>query len=283
VGVTGYRVFRCQGTGCTPGTQVSVASGTSYSNTGLSPNTTYSYQVKAHDAAGNVSSGSSIASATTHSSSEILTPTKTAPIVNVKNFGAKGDGVADDTTAIQNAINSMTSGGTLEFPTGTYKMSNYIKVNHAGIKLWGYGGATIHNVRVPVMAAVQLFGADTALYGFNFTTVNITRSEALHALIEMRGNNQQVIDNSLVGPADLTGGGILTLGASDFLIARNHVENTAADAIWLVGGSHDGRVLKNVVRDAGDDILSITTSSLKKMTSLNSFGAAESLWLVQKM
>jgi chitodextrinase len=257
VGVTGYRVFRCRGTGCTPATQIATVSGVSYSDTGLSPSTTYVYQLKAHDVAGNVSSGSSIASAKTQASSGIPTPIKTAPIVNVKNFGARGDGITDDTTAIQNAIDSMTSGGTLEFPTGTYKMSNYIKVNHAGIKLWGYGGATIHNVRVPVMAAVQLFGTDTALYGFNFTTVNITRSEALHALIEMRGNNQQVIDNSLVGPADLAGGGILTLGASDFLIARNHVENTAADAIWLVGGSHDGRVLKNVVRDAGDDMVGI--------------------------
>src|SRR2546425_5402591 len=40
-------------------------SGTSYSDTGLSPTTSYSYQVKAVDAAGNVSAASPVASATT--------------------------------------------------------------------------------------------------------------------------------------------------------------------------------------------------------------------------
>jgi hypothetical protein len=41
----------------------------------------------------------------------------------VKWFGAKGDGTADDTTAIQNAFNSIPSGNTLFFPSGIYKMT----------------------------------------------------------------------------------------------------------------------------------------------------------------
>jgi hypothetical protein len=41
--------------------------------------------------------------------------------VNVKAYGAVGDGVTDDTAAIQAAINSLTSGGALYFPTGTYR------------------------------------------------------------------------------------------------------------------------------------------------------------------
>ena len=48
--------------------------------------------------------------------------TKLADIaINVNTFGAKGDGVTDDTAAIQAAINSLTSGGTLIFsPDLTY-------------------------------------------------------------------------------------------------------------------------------------------------------------------
>jgi hypothetical protein len=45
--------------------------------------------------------------------------------LNVKWFGAKGDGQTDDTQAIQNALNALITngGGTLVFPTGTYKVN----------------------------------------------------------------------------------------------------------------------------------------------------------------
>jgi Pectate lyase superfamily protein len=42
---------------------------------------------------------------------------------SVKRFGAKGDGVSDDTSAIQRAIRA-TKSGTLIFPPGTYKLSS---------------------------------------------------------------------------------------------------------------------------------------------------------------
>src|SRR6267142_581238 len=43
---------------------------------------------------------------------------------NVKSFGALGDGVADDTSKIQDAINSLPdSGGTIITPPGTYKIT----------------------------------------------------------------------------------------------------------------------------------------------------------------
>lgn len=40
--------------------------------------------------------------------------------VNVKQFGAKGDGITDDTDCIQNALNAMKDVGVLLFPNGTY-------------------------------------------------------------------------------------------------------------------------------------------------------------------
>ena len=59
VGVTGYRIMR-------NGAQVGTATGTSYIDVGLTPSTTYTYTVVAHDAASNVSPASPPASVTTN-------------------------------------------------------------------------------------------------------------------------------------------------------------------------------------------------------------------------
>ncbi|HUI75034.1 MAG TPA: fibronectin type III domain-containing protein, partial [Candidatus Acidoferrum sp.] len=65
VGVTGYRVERCQGASCSNFSQIATPPGTSYDDTGLTASTPYSYRVRATDAAGNLSSYSSVATATT--------------------------------------------------------------------------------------------------------------------------------------------------------------------------------------------------------------------------
>jgi len=58
-------------------------------------------------------------------------------IINVKDFGATGDGITDDTLAIQNAISSSV-GGTVFLPRGTYTISNPIML-HRGVRLLGDG------------------------------------------------------------------------------------------------------------------------------------------------
>jgi hypothetical protein len=66
VGVTAYRIERCEGASCTSFTQIATVSATSYNNTtGLLASTTYRYRVRAADEAGNLSAYSAIVSATT--------------------------------------------------------------------------------------------------------------------------------------------------------------------------------------------------------------------------
>lgn len=57
--------------------------------------------------------------------------------VNVLDFGAAGDGVTDDTTAIQAAINSLTTGGRVYFPKGSYKITTQLTITVNGITLCG--------------------------------------------------------------------------------------------------------------------------------------------------
>lgn len=57
------------------------------------------------------------------------------PEINVKDHGAVGDGVADDTAAIRKAIEKAQTGGTVRFPMGTYRISGTLEIE--GIHLLG--------------------------------------------------------------------------------------------------------------------------------------------------
>jgi hypothetical protein len=61
--------------------------------------------------------------------------------ISVKDFGAAGDGVADDTVEIQAAITACIAagGGIVFFPAGTYKINGTITIGSAGVDLLGTG------------------------------------------------------------------------------------------------------------------------------------------------
>lgn len=71
-----------------------------------------------------------------------------AGIASVKDYGAVGDGVTDDTAAIQAAITAVQTagGGPLNFPAGTYNISSTLTVSASNVMLAGAGGDTNHNV-----------------------------------------------------------------------------------------------------------------------------------------
>jgi chitodextrinase len=65
VGVTGYRVERCQGASCTNFAQIGTSVATTFNDTGLAAATSYSYRVRATDAANNLSPYSAATSTST--------------------------------------------------------------------------------------------------------------------------------------------------------------------------------------------------------------------------
>ena len=69
VGVTGYRVERCQGSGCSNFSQVGTSGSTTFGDTGLAAGTTYRYRVRAVDLVGNLGPYSNVATATTQQGS----------------------------------------------------------------------------------------------------------------------------------------------------------------------------------------------------------------------
>ena len=57
--------------------------------------------------------------------------------INVKDFGAVGNGTTDDTTAVRNAINSATNGETIYFPKGKYMISDTLTFQNKGFRMLG--------------------------------------------------------------------------------------------------------------------------------------------------
>ena len=72
VGVTGYKVERCQGAACSNFAQIATPTATSFNDTGLTASTSYSYRVRATDAEGNLSTFSGPSTAMTMASNAAI-------------------------------------------------------------------------------------------------------------------------------------------------------------------------------------------------------------------
>ncbi len=109
IGVASYLIERCQGSGCTNFAQINTSPTNSYSDSGLASSTTYTYQVRATDAAGNLS-GYTVppASATTAFS---LTPANVTLSFNqTQQFSGAGGSAA---WAVDNVAGGNSTTGTI--------------------------------------------------------------------------------------------------------------------------------------------------------------------------
>ena len=90
---------------------------------------------------------------------------KLAEIVSVKDFGAIGDGVADDTVAIQAAVNFASSnsfGGNVIFPSGIYKVTATINVIASLVSLTGESRDSVQIIRTTAYGPIVIFSTTTA-------------------------------------------------------------------------------------------------------------------------
>jgi hypothetical protein len=196
----------------------------------------------------------------------IATPKLKAPVVSVDDFGARGDGVTDDREAILRALDALPGGGTLVFtPEKTYAKRGVIVVRHPGVQLWGYG-AVLYSIvtdgqldaRGGAGVAVQLDAPRTAVYGL--TLVSNMRGRVVGhpnlAGIWLSSEDQAAVDNRL----EYTN--IFVRQARRFVVARNVVYRSTADGIHVTTGSAQGKVVGNVVRETGDDMIAVVSYGL---------------------
>lgn len=144
--------------------------------------------------------------------------------VSVKSFGAKGDNVAIDTTAVQNAINYVKAlgGGVVWFPAGTYKIDQALTLSSAsGVTFRGAG-----------MFSTTIMLTNGSANAFTITSCQQCRFEYLN------------IDHS----SSSSGNAISLTGSASAYLVQVGVSATTALAAYAIGVSATNSV-EPIIRD----------------------------------
>ncbi len=98
--------------------------------------------------------------------------TRFAEVKNVLDYGAVGNGSADDTTAIQAAIDAAESdgGGVVLFPPGDYLISATLIVDDFGVMLEGMGSGETHDVGGQISTTRIIWGGSAGGTMVKFTS-----------------------------------------------------------------------------------------------------------------
>lgn len=200
--------------------------------------------------------------------------------VDVKTFGATGDGVTDDSTAINDAVDSIAStGGTIFFPAGIYSIGTRISLR-SNVSLLGVGatasvlkarsglttgvlvgtsGSAISNVTISDLGVDGSYstigGALTGIQATNCSRVTVTRCRVINAGgqgIAFKGLNSgssrdcAVIDCYLkdIGQADPANGFGILLQSTHYSKVQNN---------WVYD-AHGMSIGGNAAQDTGSPV-----------------------------
>jgi hypothetical protein len=107
---TSYLLERCQGTGCSNFAQIATPTVSTYNDTAVTPNTSYSYRVRATDASGNLSAYSNVALAFTDTSLSISPRVAALTFTRTQQFTSNG---SNPTWSVDGVQGGLASSGTI--------------------------------------------------------------------------------------------------------------------------------------------------------------------------
>jgi parallel beta-helix repeat protein len=180
--------------------------------------------------------------------------------VNVKNKGAKGNGITNDTAAIQAAINQIAGpGGTVLVPDGTYMIDAIDSIQMKS-------DMTLRMSRGAVLKALPNKRA-------NYSIINFTGA-----------SNINVIGGTLIGERDEHSGtsgewgmGMLVRNATNIVIEDVTVKNAWGDGFYIDGASKNIKfcsVIADNNRRQGMSVISVDGMLVKNSIFKNTEGTA---------
>lgn len=177
---------------------------------------------------------------------------KSTDFVNVRKapFKAAGDGIANDTTALQNAANSLVNGGTLLIPEGVYLTDGLILT--ANTTILGYGGTV--KGRSGTADVIKL-AANCEVYGLKVDGNKIVKTGGRG--IAVISSDNCVVDSCTI--INCFEQGIEFFNSNKCRFSNNFVDGCAHGVQWWGGdaaistvrGIFDLTITGNVVKNSG--------------------------------
>lgn len=160
--------------------------------------------------------------------------------INVKDFGAKGDGETDDTASIQRAIDAANNYDIIFFPNGTYKISTSINITDKIVTLYGgviqsdtvgicYNNRNVgsQGLKGSYIKNMTISAADTGIsvvYAQGLTIENCNIHDAENYGIKIDNLNEVYIQNCRIKYEGLTQGCAIYINTSDCAVANTTIQ-----------------------------------------------------------
>jgi hypothetical protein len=215
----------------------------------------------------------------------------TTPVFNAKTtYGAVGNGVADDTTALQNMLNAAAgTGGTAYIPAGTYLINSALTYG-SNFALAGDGGdaSTMKNTRtrtdiqytpmlVPVQNGVVKQNVTVRDLGFNqegdYYDGVLGTNAADAVLMSVLGTNGMTVQRCKFDQVRSVGiwsdTNIAYEEVSNLAITDNLVVKANGDGFSFFGVLTDSKILRNELHDCADDAIAIQNTAYGQPTRID--------------
>ena len=197
-------------------------------------------------------------------------PIYSTSVLSVATFGAVGDGVTDDTTALQAAINALPEGGTLNFGTAG---KTYLTGALTLLANRTYTGKATLKMKASVTNSFINLANDVVLDGL---TIDGNRSAQgtptyLHGTVKGTSNDGVVIRNCTIQNAFSYP--IFFRDCPNATVQDCHITDATYTAFWITGDSARYRIIGNRITACQEDGIKVSGLWSEDFRSANTIGS----------